>query len=110
MPRKSRLTREDFQRLAVVRSKPYFGRFFTVAMYPAEGQAQAAVVVAKKHVRHAHERNTVKRRAREILRPLLSSLRSGSYIFYAKKQSQGQSFVALQDDILELLNQAKVRE
>lgn len=110
MPRKFRLCREDFKRLATVRSKPYFGRFFTLVVYLGEADSRVAVVVAKKHVRHAHERNAIKRRAREILRPVLPSFPAGTYIFYAKKQSQEQGFMALKEDIFGLLKQAQVRE
>ena len=106
MPKQSRLTREDFSSLSKNRPKTYFGRFFTLAVYPADQNTKVACVVAKKNVRHATDRNTVKRRVREVVRALLPALPAGSYVIYTKKKANEATFADIQSDIQDLLKQA----
>ena len=108
MPKQSRLTREDISALSKIRPKTYFGRFFTLAAYSADQNTKVACVVAKKNVRHATDRNTVKRRVREIIRALLPTLPAGSYIIYTKKKANEATFADIQADIQGLLKQVKV--
>ena len=106
MPNKSRLTREDFQLLTKKRPKTYFGRFFSLSFYMnSDAGPKVACVVAKKNIRHAVDRNTIKRRVREIVRASLPSMTAGSYAFYVKKQALQASFFELQVDIEALLQQ-----
>lgn len=104
MPKQSRLTREDFSTLSKLRPKTYFGRFFTLAVYPAEQNIKVACVVAKKNIRHATNRNTIKRRVREVVRTLLTRLPAGSYVFYTKKKANEATFSDIQADIQDVLS------
>jgi ribonuclease P protein component len=104
MPHVSRLTREDFLALAKKRPKVHFGRFFSLSFYPDTAQeAKIACVVAKKNVRHAVDRNKIKRRVREIVRPCIPTLPVGAYVLYTKKTAREAAHTELQTDIKELL-------
>jgi len=96
MPNRSRLTREDLQLLAKKRPKTYFGRFFSLSYYADSATGpKVACVVAKKNIRHAVDRNTIKRRVREVIRRLLPALPGGSYVIYAKKKTGEASFAEI---------------
>lgn len=63
-----------------------------------------AVVISKKVAARAVDRNTIKRRCRAALHPLLRELPPRAYVFYAKKEAKGATSAEIVRDLAKLLD------
>ena len=114
MPKRQRISRADFSSIQSLRSRRFFGVYFSLsvsALPPSPSSTESVTkyscVVSKKVAPHAADRNRVKRRCREVCRLStigFSTLRA--CIFYAKKESKGASFSEIKSDVNQLLLQA----
>jgi ribonuclease P protein component len=115
MPKRQRLSRADFTSLSAAKQRRFFGTCFSLSVASLPGSVahnvegpKCACVVSKKVAKSAAERNLIKRRCREALRPASSKLASSlSLIFYAKREARGASYAMLAEDVKRLLAQVK---
>lgn len=110
MPRGNRLTRADLQQLQRSRSHRVHGELFSlqVAALPGTAGPKAACVVSKKVSPRATERNALKRRCREALRPLMQTVnRPLALVFHAKRTASGASAAAIAADVRALVQRAE---
>lgn len=105
MPRKHSLTRAELSALSHAQMRRVGGEYFllTTAKFSGGKSAKMACVVSKKVAARAHARNTLKRRCRAIVRPLLLSIAPTALIFHAKREAPGASFTDLKRDIEKLI-------
>lgn len=111
MPARYRLTRADWKLLSGVPSRRVRGRYGVLTITPLSlGKGPLfACVVSKKAARKAHERHLVRRRAREIIRPLMPHIIDRvAIVLYANKEGIEASFDQLARDIRILLEDAKL--
>ena len=111
MPKKYRLSRTDFTKLADLRSKRVHGAHFSLAItpLPAGSGVKAACVVSKKVSPRAVDRNRIERRCREALRPLLPSLHSDvALVFSAKREAKETISSEIAHDVKALLGRAEL--
>lgn len=111
MPKKYRLSRADFSRLARAKSRRIHGTYFSLMIAPLLSPGvKAACVVSKKTASRSVDRNAIERKCREALRPLLSSVEdSSAYIFYAKRGAMEASSGEIKTDVVSLLKRAGLR-
>jgi ribonuclease P protein component len=105
MPKKQRISRSDFASLPK-KARRNAGNYFSVSVseLPASSKVRATCVISKKVIQKAHDRNLVKRRCREAVRPLLPSItRPLALVFYAKKSARDASFAEIKDDIASMI-------
>ncbi|OGG75218.1 ribonuclease P protein component [Candidatus Kaiserbacteria bacterium RIFCSPLOWO2_01_FULL_54_22] len=110
MPKKHRLSRLDFARIARARVRRHHGRFFSLVSVPLSDTkgAKAACVVSKKCAARAVDRNRIERRCRSVLRPLMPGFPHGvALVFYAKRESRGVTFTEIESDIRKLVNMVR---
>jgi ribonuclease P protein component len=82
-------TAEDYQ---YVFSKPVRSgdKYFTILARPSQQhQARLGLAVSKKNTRHAHDRNRLKRLARESFRLQHPSMQNIDYVVMARKGAAG---------------------
>jgi len=101
MPRTGRPQEAD--RGSIRLSKRTHSQLFSLFFSSSSEGARASCTVSKKVEPSAVARNLLKRRVREVLRPLLPSLPPGMYRLSAKKPSAGATFAELTRDIRRLL-------
>ena len=113
MPKQQRLSRIDFSKIDVSRTRRYHGELFTLSVaFPASEspihKPKFACVVSKKAAAHAVERNRIRRCAKEILRKvpdlITQSKNPKNLVFYAKKDAKTASFHDIEADILKLVS------
>ncbi|HVU75465.1 MAG TPA: ribonuclease P protein component [Candidatus Paceibacterota bacterium] len=100
MPKRSRLTGAELRR--VTGARRIHGALFSVALSPAPGRAKATITVSKKVSPKAVVRNTLKRRARAILSPLVKQFPAGAYVFSVRPQARDATFADLKADLYAL--------
>jgi len=86
MPKKTRLRRREFPKRHQRRVN---GELFSLALSPVSGSSPAkfSCVVSKKIAPRAVDRNTLKRRCREVFRPLLADKKAMLVVVYPKKSA-----------------------
>jgi len=86
MPKENRLRRREFP---LHRGKRIVGELLLLSVSPSVGSVEPkfTCVVSKKISPRATDRNTLKRRCREIFRPLLLRKQSMVIIVYPKKSA-----------------------
>ena len=110
MPRNNRLTRADFSLLLKAKTRRINGTYFTVSVLKTEGETVSKVscVVSKKVSTRAVDRNRIKRRVREVVRPLLLDLPQPVLLMiYAKKESLRALFEETREDIATIFVQLR---
>lgn len=98
--------RADFSALRRGVSRRVSGEYFflTATRFPEEESTKVACVVSKKVSAHANVRNLIKRRCRNVLRPLLSVIKEPrALVFHAKREAAHVSFADLKRDIEKLV-------
>lgn len=106
MPRKQRLTRVELSATKPGASRRIGGEYFflTVASSLGDPCVKMTCVVSKKVSARANIRNLIKRRCRNIARPLLSLIKGPcALIFSARREAAVASFSDLKRDIEKLL-------
>src|SRR5580704_19483943 len=106
MPTKQRLSRKDFVDMSRKSVRRVSGALFSLSITPlSEGSAaRAAIVVSKKVSPKAAARNLLRRRSREVLRPLISRIgRSVALVFHAKAAARDASFAEIKTEIARLI-------
>ena len=108
MPKKQRITRADFSTLSPRRQSRLFGVYFSASVsYEASKAAtlpRYACVVSKKVAPKAHDRNLIKRRCREAIRPHLKEMQAPlALVLHARKEVVGTSFASIREDLDNLL-------
>ena len=103
MPKENRLRRREFP---LRRGKCVAGELLSVSVSPSSGSVEPkfTCVVSKKISPRATERNTLKRRCREIFRPLLSHKQSMIIIVYPKKSALKVPYAELSREAGRLLD------
>jgi ribonuclease P protein component len=110
MPKKYRLSGEELRGLsgrpAQSAGKRIHGRFFSLLVVPVgRGNAKCACVVSKKTAAKAVDRNSIKRRFRNILATrIVREQKPLALVFSAKRDAGGASFAELEHDIDELFS------
>lgn len=110
LPKKYRLRlKKDFDRI-FKQGKFAGGRFFTLGyMENNLDFSRFAVVVAKKVDKRAVRRNLIRRRAGEIIRLGRGKIKTGfDFIFIAKPAVLAKTYKEIGDDIIGLLDKAKM--
>jgi ribonuclease P protein component len=106
MPRQYRLSRSDFAALQKLKPHRFPGKFVNLAVYKAQTSIKGpkfGLVVAKKIIPKATERNKIERKCREIARPLMARIDSQHILVCTvKKEAREADFSALQKDISSL--------
>jgi ribonuclease P protein component len=74
-----------------------------------EGVAKFAVVVSKKTARRAVDRNFLKRRSKEALRPHLKNAPPASIVIYPKKEALKTSYSAFAAELSDILSRLLAR-
>lgn len=105
MPKNNRISGAQIRAISGARRIP--GDLFSLSLSPSSERVQCACVVSKKVSKLAVKRNQVRRRCREALRPHLSDLKPGVYIFHAKREAVLATHADIQRDIQKIL--AKIR-
>lgn len=110
LPKKYRLKlKKDFD--GIFKGGKFIGaRLFTLGYDKNEFDfSRFAAVVPKKVSKKAVARNLIRRRALEIIRLGRSKIKNGfDLIFIAKPQSLGKDYKELEEDIITLLDKAKM--
>jgi ribonuclease P protein component len=106
IPKKHRLTTrvgEDF----FANAKRAYSPLFVLYFQKKEDSelAEATVIVPKKHASKATERSKIKRKMKEVLKPLLPSLSGFRVILYLKKPVK--DFVNFEKEVGHLINKIK---
>ncbi len=105
LPKKNRLKkRKEFQ-LVFERGKFFESNFLKIKLKPDFEQGKKVAVVAPVKVfRKAVERNKIKRKLREAVRPLLKEIpEKTAFILIAKKELSDKSVEQIKKDIKEFL-------
>ena len=106
MPRNKRLTRADLSLLLKAKTRRVNGQYFTLSVLPRleEKGSKVTCVVSKKVARRAVDRNTIKRRAREAMRPILEQITTPAFfMLYAKREALGAISQEITQDVKKLL-------
>lgn len=106
MPRNNRLTRAELNLLLKAKTRRVNGRYFTLTTLPRpeDSVSRTTCVVSKKVARRAVDRNTIKRRAREVIRTILGQVKKPAFfMLYAKREALGASHEEISEDIMNLL-------
>lgn len=82
--------------------KKRHGKFLMVVFRETGTPSRAAVVVSKKALKLATQRNRVKRQIREYVKPFLEK-RTGDYLFYVKPSIRTSTPTLLKEDAQRLL-------
>lgn len=110
MPHVYRLSRHDFDTLLIQgRTR---GRLFSVAMGSISGRGipGGACIISKKVAREAVVRNGVKRKVRQALAPLLSTMTTPSvFVCTAHREAAHASFEEIQSEISRLVQELRTR-
>ncbi|HEY4516987.1 MAG TPA: ribonuclease P protein component [Candidatus Paceibacterota bacterium] len=103
MPKKHRLSHAEFSSRAGGRR--VHGALFALSIAPLPaGPTKVSCVVSKKTALKAHDRNLLKRRCREVLRPHIKTLKHPyALVLQAKKQARGASFSEIREDVENLV-------
>ena len=110
MPKKHRLSRADLARTRRAPARRARGEYFTLAVtaLPAGSSAKVACIVSKKIAKRAPDRNTIERRAREALRPLITHIRAPlALVFTAIRGAREASYAEIERDITKLLDKVR---
>ena len=108
LPKANRLVKEsDFKEVAK-RAKPIHSKLFILKKIFSPDQNTAfGMVISAKVSKKAVVRNKIRRRAREILRPLLPIFKPGFKVMLVAKNSIiDKNFKEIKDDLESLLKQA----
>lgn len=110
MPRKNTLTHADFVRAEKAKFRRERGAFFILSFGVLSGQKTAEIkascVVSKKTAMRAVDRNLIKRRWRDAMRPHLSALPASVFVFYAMKPAKDASYADIKEDVAALVSRA----
>lgn len=110
MPAAYRLTRADFARMRGF--KRLSGALFSLSWGVVEGRSgpAGACVISAKTAPRANTRNTVKRRCRSVLVPILESLKEPwVMVLHAKKGAASAGMDEIRAEILELIRRTSIR-
>ena len=102
MPRRLRLSRETFAKAASGRRAT--SAHFSVTVRNTAKEGGAAVIISKKVAKKSVDRHLLKRRALDVVRPLVSPTRS--MIIYARAGSPTLSYRALKEELIQLVTEA----
>lgn len=106
LPKKERLTREDFNRFFSAGKRTHFPDFQLI--YAPYTTLHVSVVVSKKISKRAVVRNKLRRRVYDLVRRYRDSEGvTGVYIFIIKSDALKKSFGALQTDVTKALQKVK---
>jgi len=99
----------EFQRVRQ-QGRRVTSRLLTLAWMPNDGAAlRIGFVVSKRIAKHAVERNALKRRLGEAVRPLLAELSPGwDLVFSARRETLTADLQTLEQDIPALLRRARL--
>lgn len=106
MPKKYRLTGDEMKSLS---GKRFHGRFFSLLAAPLSvDHPKFAVVVSKKVATKAVDRNKVKRRARNALDKVRTSVSKPlALVLYAKSDAKKAEFSEIVSDIAALFSKLR---
>ena len=104
MPRRNRLSRRVFPSRTARR---IVGSLVSISITPLNGSIEPrfTCVVSKKTATHAADRNRLKRRCREVMRPFVASLPPLAFVIYPKRTALDVPFEALVKEVRSLLGQ-----
>ena len=96
--RKNSLSREK-DILRALRGKPFFSKYFTIkAIKSAENSFRYTIIVSKKVLKLAVDRNKFKRRARSIISSQLGQINNKiDFVIVAKKGVEKATFAEIKD-------------
>lgn len=98
LPKKERLTRKEFNRFFSL-GKRFHSPTFQIVYTPSQ-ELHASVVVPKKIIRRAVERNKIRRRIYDIVRHYRTDTAvKGVFIFLAKSSVGSMSYATLKEEI-----------
>jgi len=108
--RKNSLSKEkDIVR--ALRGKPFFSKFFTIKVYRRSNNNdhRYTVIVSKKVLKLAVDRNKFKRRVRSVVVAQQGSINSGvDFVVIAKKGIENAEFSELKSEIIRGLERLKI--
>lgn len=111
LPRKNRISRKDFP-AHKVQGFRVFAPLFTAVFYKAVlgvKESHASVVVSKKTAKTAVVRNKLRRRFYDLLAPYFKILPTPiTVVIYPKAEAIKAQFSALNEDVKNALNKAKI--
>lgn len=98
MPKRYRLTGEEIRKLS---GKRVHGRFFSLLVAPIAGDhAKCAVVASTKVAAKAVDRNTIKRRARNVVARRIAGVQQPvALVLYSKREAKTADFSEIERDI-----------
>lgn len=99
--RKNSLSKEK-DILRALRGRPFFSKYFTIkAIKGPENDFRYTVIVSKKVLKLAVDRNKFKRRVRSIIGSQLAQIKKKiDFVVVAKKGVEKASFTEIKEDIL----------
>jgi len=106
MPKKHRLSHKDFSHIPHKGRRRVDGTYFSlsVSVGGVGTSTKTACIISKKAIHKAIDRNKIKRRVREIARPLIRSTQDPiHFIFYTKQTALKASYKNLKADIETLI-------
>ena len=86
LPKKNRITRAVYNDL-FKKGKNLFSPLFSVKYTEDKSEKRFSVVIPKKVLSLAHDRNSLRRLTYDIIHDLLSDFKTGHYIFIFKKNT-----------------------
>lgn len=106
-----RLNRRQFEVQAREKGRAYHGRLFSLtSKMPKDGSIKPsfACIVSKKVEKTAVGRNTIKRRAREVMADILAGKKPMVVVARAKQAASGASFTAIERELRDLCLEAGI--
>jgi ribonuclease P protein component len=113
LPKAHRLHGDAAFKALARQGRPFFGRSLTVRVVPQgadrSNPTKVAFVVSTKVSKKATERNLLKRRLREIVRPSLPRLKSGLHVLViTKQQATRLTYGELQQEVEDVFAKARL--